>query len=369
MFVRILALIRKEFLAILKDPKIRISILLPPIIQLFIFAQAATLDVKNVPIGILNRDAGERAFELTQRFQGTPFFSQIVYLKGEPEIRPFLDGQKGVLVVSFDETFSRNLDQDKPSTVQLILDGRKSNTAQILLGYVSNIISQYNRDFSAKANIKQQNTQIVPRFWFNPNLLYTWYNIPSLVATLSMLSCLVVVTQSVAREKELGTFDQLLVSPLLPIDILIGKIVPGLFMGMFEGFGLLIAGTLIFGVPITGSLLLFLLGQFFFVASTSGVGLFISALCSTQQQAMLGTFLFIVPSILISGFATPVENMPGWLQFISHLMPLKYMLIITKGIILKAMPISVVLSNIWPMAIIAVCNLTGAGLFFKKRLQ
>jgi ABC-2 type transport system permease protein len=369
MFARIYALIIKEFLAVLKDPKIRITILLPPVLQLFIFTQAATLDVRNVPVGILNRDSGEKSFELTERFQGTPFFSRIAYLKSEEEIKPFLDEQKGVMVISFDETFSRNLDQKKPSTVQLLLDGRKSNTAQILLEYVSTIIEQYNENISAEAKIKQENTKIFPRFWFNSNLLFTWYNIPCLVATLSMITCLVVVTQSICREKELGTFDQLLVSPLLPLDIVIGKIVPGILIGMFEGTCLLIAGLLVYQIPFTGSILLFFLAQFFFVAAISGVGLFISALSSTQQQGMLGTFFFVVPSILLSGFATPVENMPVWLQPVSDFMPLKYMLIVSKGLFLKAMPFHIVFSNVWPMALIAFFTVTGAGIFFKKRLQ
>lgn len=369
MFLRICALIRKELLAVLKDRKIRISILVTPVIQLIIFTQAATLDVKNVPIGILNQDSGEHAFELTQRLQGTSFFSKIIYLKGDQEVQPFLDEQKGIMVAVFDEEFSRNLDRGKPSNIQLVLDGRKSNSAQILLGYVSNIIEQYNLEYCAKAHIQQQNIRAFPRFWFNPNLLYTWYNIPCLFGALSMVSCLVVITQSICREKELGTFDQLLVSPLTSQDIIIGKLVPGILIGMFEGFCLFVVGKFIYQVPFNGSLFLFFLSQFVFVSAISGIGLFISALCSTQQQGMLGTFFLVVPSILLSGFATPIENMPFWLQPVTYLIPLKYMLIITKGLYLKAMPITVVLSYLWPMVLIALCTVFGAALFFKKRLQ
>lgn len=369
MLKRILALIWKELLATMRDPKSRISILLPPIIQLLVFTQAATLDVKNVPIGILNRDNGEQGFELVQRIHGTPFFNRIYYLKGVEEIAPFIDNQKGVIVLSIDEQFSRNLDHDLPAEVQIILDGRKSNTAQIITGYVSNIVQQFNEDFAAKAGIKQQNARIFPRFWYNPNALYTWYNIPSLVCTLTMLACLVVTTQSVARERELGTFDQLLVSPLVTLEILIGKIIPGILVGMLEGTFLMCVGILIFQVPFTGSLLLFFLSQFVFVCSISGIGLFISSLSSTQQQAMLGTFVFMLPSVLLSGFATPIENMPPWLQPFTYLMPLRYMLINTKGIFLKAMPADILLSNTWPMAIIAVFTLSIAALFFRKRFQ
>ncbi len=369
MINRILSLIWKELLAVLRDSRSRLSILLPPIIQLLIFTYAATLDVKNVPIGILNRDCGEQAFELVQRFHGTPFFNRIIYLRGVEEIAPFIDNQKGVMVVSIDEQFSRNLDQNQPAEVQVILDGRKSNTAQILSGYTTNIVQQFNLDYAERAGVKLPNAQIYPRFWFNPNQLYYWYNIPSLVATLSMLACLVVTTQSIARERELGTFDQLLVSPLSPFEILVGKAIPGILIGMLEGSFLLFVGTLGFQVPFSGSLGLFFLGQFIFVTAISGVGLFISSLSSTQQQAMLGTFVFMLPSILLAGFATPIENMPEWLQPFTYLIPLRYMLVISKGIFLKAMSADIVFSNVWPMIIIAFFTLASAGLFFKKRIQ
>lgn len=366
MLQRILALIWKELLATMRDPKSRISILAPPIIQLLIFASAATLDVKNVPIGILNRDNGEQAFELVQRFYGTPFFNKIVCLNAVEEIGPFIDNQKGVMVVSIDEQFSRNLDQKLPANIQVILDGRKSNTAQILSGYTAQILDQFNSDFAAKAGIPQQNARLFPRYWYNPNALYYWFNIPSLVCTLTMIACLVVTTQSIARERELGTFDQLLVSPLVNFEILIGKTVPGILVGMLEGVFLLVVGTLVYQVPFTGSILLFLVSQFIFVCSISGIGLFISSLCSTQQQAMLGTFVFMMPSTLLSGFATPIENMPNWLQPLTYFIPLRYMLINTKGVFLKAMHADIVFSNIWPMALIALANLTIAAFFFRK---
>ena len=344
MFLRLIAVVVKEFLATLKDPKSRISILLPPIIQLLVFTPAATLDVRNVPIGILNRDSGKQAFELTERFQGSPFFKKVTALSSEKEIAPFIDEQKGVMVLFIDETFSRNLLEKRPAPLQLILDGRKSNTAQILMGYAQSIVKQFGKEIEKKDSSFK--AEMIPRFWYNPNLLYSWYNIPSLVATLSMLACLIVTTQSVARERELGTFDQLLVSPLSSFEILVGKTIPGVVIGMAEGIFLMALGLLIYQVPFEGSFLLFLLAQFVFVLAISGVGLLISSLSFTQQQAMLGTFVFMLPSILLSGFATPVENMPLWLQPVTYLIPLKYMLILSKGIFLKAMPASMIFKQI-----------------------
>ncbi|PIS03468.1 MAG: hypothetical protein COT85_00030 [Chlamydiae bacterium CG10_big_fil_rev_8_21_14_0_10_42_34] len=367
---QILSLVYKELLAVLRDTKVRIAILVPPLFQLFIFTFAATLDVKDVPIGILNRDSGEQGFELVERFYGSKTFNKkITFLKSVEQIAPFLDNQKGIMVVSIDEQFSRNLDAGKPSTVQLICDGRKTNTAQILAGYAGELINRYNNDYTATVGRVVQKVDLVPRTWFNPNRIYFWYNIPCLVAILAMLTCLVVTTQSVARERELGTFDQLLVSPLIPVQIVIGKIIPGILVGLFEGALMLTVGTLVLGVPFTGSLFLYFLSLFVFVSSMSGVGLFISSICSTQQQAMLGTFIFMLPTVLLSGFATPVENMPTWLQPVTNLINLKFMLIISKGLFLKALPARIVFENLWPILLIGVFNVVGAGLFFRRRIQ
>jgi ABC-2 type transport system permease protein len=366
---RILTLIWKELMQAVRDPKTRISLLAPPVVQLFIFTFAATLDVKNVPIGIFNRDNGKKSFELVQRFRGAPTFSKIYYLNAIEEVTPFIENQKGVMVVSLDEQFSRNLEIKKTATVQLILDGRKSNTAQILAGYASSIIQRFNEDNAAETKTKVQNAQLKPYNWYNPNLIYYWYNIPSLFVTLSMLTCLVVTTNAVARERELGTFDQLLVSPLSPFEIVVGKIVPGVIVGFFEGLLLLIVGVLIFRVPFVGSFFLLLFSLLIFIFAIGGVGLLISSLSSTQQQAMLGTFVAMVPSVLLSGFATPIENMPAWLQPVTYVIPLRYMLLISKGIFLKDLPASVILNNTWPLAIIALVNLLGAGFLFRRRLQ
>lgn len=369
MWSRILALIWKELLAILKDNKSRIAILTPPILQLFVFAFAATLDVKNVTIGILNLDNGEQAFELVQRFQGSPIFSKIFYLKKVQDIETFINNQKGVMVVFIEDQFSRNIDAGRKADVQLILDGRKSNTAQILAGYTTTILYKFNNDIAAKMGIKQQNVQLVTRNWYNPNITYYWYNISSFVAILAMLACLVVTSQSVSRERELGTFDQLLVSPLLSFEILIGKIIPGLIIGMAETVAMLAIGVFLLEVPFVGSVSLFLFSMFIFVFSVSGVGLFISSLSTTQQQALLGIFVFMLPSVLISGFATPIENMPHWLQPVTYAIPLRYMLVISKGLFLKDLSFRIVMENVWPMAFISLFTIAGAIICFRRRLE
>lgn len=369
MWSRILTLIHKEILAVWRDKKSRFVLIVPPIIQLMVFSMAATLDVKNVPIAILNQDNGAESIELLQRFHGSPTFNKILYLNSVEEIAPVIDNQKAVMVIHLDEQFSRNLRAGNQADVQLILDGRKSNTSQIVQGYAAAIIEQYNADFTHQVNYPQQKTEIFPRYWYNPNLLYYWFNVPNLSGVLTMLIALTVTGLSVARERELGTFDQLLVSPLQPIEILIGKTVPGIIIGLIEGSIIVFAAIWIFQIPFTGSLLLLYLSMFVFVLAIIGVGLFISSLCSTQQQAILGAFVFMTPAVTLSGYATPIENMPDWLQQATVINPLRYYLIIAKGLFLKDMPASIVFENIWPMALIALCNLTGAAWFFRRRLE
>lgn len=369
MLGRIWALLIKEIIAVWRDKKSRIVLVVPPITQLFIFAWAATLDVTNVPIGILNRDNGAEAYEFVQRFHGSPVFTKIAYLKSVEEIAPFIDNQRGLMVLHLDEQFSRNLNEGKVADVQVILDGRKSNTTQILFGYASQIINQFNQDFASKVGFRQQQAQIVPRNWFNPNLLYYWYNVPCLCGILAMLTSLTVTALSIARERELGTFDQLLVSPIRPIEILIGKALPAIFIGMMEGTLIIVAALFVFQIPFTGSFLWLYFSMFIFVSAIVGAGLFISSLCSTQQQAILGTFIFMVPSVSLSGFATPIENMPVIVQYFTHLLPLRYFLVIAKGSFLKTLPPHVILNNIWPMALLACFTLSMATWLFRRRLE
>jgi ABC-2 type transport system permease protein len=369
MIQSILALIHKELLAVWRDKKSRSVLIFPPLFQLLIFSLAGTLDVKNVSIGILNLDNGAESFELLQRFRGSPTFTHIIYLQSVEDITRVIDNQQAVLVIHIDEQFSRNLRAQKSADVQLILDGRKSNTSQIVQGYANTIINQFNHDFAARANIPQQRTEIFPRNWFNPNLLYYWFNVPNLSGVLTMLIGLTVTALSVARERELGTFDQLLVSPLQPIEILIGKTIPALIIGLIEGTVIISAAIFVFQIPFIGSVALLYASMFVFILSIIGVGLFISSLSMTQQQAILGSFVFMTPAVTLSGYATPIENMPYWLQQVTLINPLRYYLVIAKGLFLKDMPAYIVFENVWPMAVIACFTLMGASWFFRKRLQ
>ena len=210
---------------------------------------------------------------------------------------------------------------------------------------------------------------IVPRNWFNPNLIYQWFMVPNLIASIALLIGLIVTALSIARERELGTLDQLLVSPLRTSEIMLGKLTPPMFIGLFNITIYILAAVFFFDVPLRGSLLFLYGGAIFYLAAVVGVGLFISAMAMTQQQAILGAFLFIVPAMLLSGFATPIENMPAWLQPVTLINPLRYFLVIVNGVFLRDLPIGEVVKNTVPLALIAVGTLSAAAWLFRRRLE
>lgn len=364
----IYSLIIKEFLAVWQDKKSRIILIIPPILQLFIFAFVATLEVTGVSIAILNRDEGKLSYELVERLRGVSFIKELRYIDSNLAMRDEIDRQRSIAAIHIDENFSKDIFKKKRAKVQIILDGRRSNSSQIVEGYLAKIINDYGSELFKKRE-KYKDPILISRNWFNPNLIYRWFTVPGLVAILTMFTGLLVSSLSVARERELGTFDQLLVAPLRIFDILIGKTFPGVVIGMAEGSIILVVAIFIFRIPFTGSIFILYLSMFLFVLSVVGVGLFLSSICRTQQQALLAVYLFMSTSVILSGFATPVDNMPIWLQKITYINPLRFFIVIIRGIFLKAMPPSLVFRNLIPISISAFFNLLVASLFFKRRLE
>ncbi len=370
MWIRIKALIVKELLAMLRDKRARFTLIVPPLLQLFILAQAITLEVKNISVVIFNQDAGWYSHELYERTKGSPYFTHVYNVSSHQALQKLIDNQKALIGIEINSDFSRILGKKQPAEVQLILDGRRSNAAQIAQLYILKIIQRFNTDIQIK-----QNNYVPPqvigvfRSWFNPNLDYLLYTVPCLVGILSMMLGLLVTALSVAREREMGNFDQLLVSPLQTWEILVGKMLPAMIIGISESTVIMIISMVLYKIPFHGSLLLFYFSMIVFITSIIGVGLFISALSQTQQQAMLGSFVFMVPTMLLSGFATPIENMPVWLQPVSWFIPITHFFIIIKGVFLKDMSAAEVLWNAWPMALIALFTLSVAGWMFKRRLE
>lgn len=366
MLFRIRALVIKELLANLRDRKSRLVLIIPPLVQLLVFSFAATQEVKNQTLAILNEDRGEMALELERDFAAAGLFSRTIRLDHPGQIAGVIDRQEAMALLWIPPDFSRDLKRGTTATASLTLDGRRTNAAQIVNGSAQRILARYRAGLTGTP--RGPVLAIEERTWFNPNLEFRWYTVPSLVCILTCVIGLLVTGLSVAREREMGTFEQLLVSPLHPAEILIGKALPALLVAALEGGAIILFGVFLLHVPFNGSLPLLYASLLVFLLAIIGVGLFVSSLAMTQQQAVLGAFLFLVPAVILSGFASPIENMPDWLQLLTYLNPLRYFMTVTRGVFLKDISPGMVWDQTWPMALIATVTLTLAGWLFRRRM-
>jgi ABC-2 type transport system permease protein len=368
MWIRLQALIIKELLAAFRDPRARIALILPPLIQFFLFAYAATLEVSNVPVGVLNQDWGAASIQLIARFERASAFSEIRHYSNPVEAQAAIDRQDVMVVVEIGQDFSRKLAAGVTPTVQLLLDGRKSNSAQLVNSYIGMIVQKYAVDYAAGEAVSPP-SEIVDRSWYNPNREYRTAMVPTLIGSLTMSTVLMIVGMSVARERELGTFEQLLVSPLQPLEIVAGKAVPGLIVGLGQGVAITLIVIFVFGIKLTGSPLVLFAGLTVFLLAVIGVALFISSLVSNQQQAMMGIMVFMMPAMMLSGFTAPVQNMPFWLQPVALINPLTHFIVIIRGVFLRDMPLDLIAERIWPMAATALVTIGAAAWLFQRRAQ
>ncbi|MGD8830240.1 MAG: ABC transporter permease, partial [Pseudomonadales bacterium] len=340
----------------------------PPVIQLLVFGYAASFDVNHVALAVHDADNGAAARALVARFESSEAFDRVATLSSREQVAAVIDEQRAMMVLSIGPDFSRRLARGESGGLQLIVDGRNSNTALIALGYARAIVTAFNQDWAAAHGLSGPPGSLVVRAWYNENLLSRWFVVPGIVALLTLVVTLVVTALSVAREREAGTFDQLLVTPLLPAEVLLGKALPGMIIGTVEAtFGILVV-VFWFDVPLRGSLLALYLGIWLFLLSAIGIGVTISSLSKTQQQALLGAFLFLVPAVILSGFATPIENMPDLVQTLTYANPLRYVLVIVRGVFLQGAGLDELAGQYWPMAVIAGTTLVTAGWLFRHRM-
>lgn len=369
MIKRILALIRKEFLLIWKDKKSRMIIIVPPIMQLLIFSHAATMEVRNIDMVVLDKSNTVQSRELINEFKHSRWFEHVIVVENENQVAQMVRSRKVQMALCINTDFAKKLMQNRQTSVQLILDGRQTNVAGIANGYAASIIAQYeNEHFPQRSkNIPKINLEV--RNWFNPNLIYLWYTVISLITILATSTALVLTSLSIAREREMGTFDQLIVSPLSSFEILVGKTIPPLIISLvvttIMGFLVLI----IFKIPFHGSAFLYFFSLLIYLLSVLGMGLFISSICKTQQQAILGAFTFQMPAILLSGYISPVEDMPIIFQHLTLINPIRFFLVIIKGVSLKAMPAHYVYENLIPLFLISILTLSAASWMFKRNLD
>jgi ABC-2 type transport system permease protein len=364
----IIALAIKEFLALFRDKRSRMVIIAPPIMQLIIFGFAATYDLNHVPIAIYNQDRGQVSRDLISQFEGSPSFKIIQNISHDNEVSPLINNRDALLVLTIGPNFSANLLRGEQASLQAVFDGRNSNTAMISMNYLQTILLDFNQAWLKKQGKKGQKVTLEIRNWHNENLRSQWFIIPGIVGLLTLVVTLLVTALSVAREREAGTFDQLMITPLRPYEILIGKAIPGIVIGLFEASLIILLAVLFFDIPLRGDLGALYLGLILFILSATGVGLMISSIAVTQQQAILGAFMFLVPAVILSGFSTPIANMPEVLQYLTLLDPLRYFLIIVRGVFLEGDSYAVLFNQYWPMAIIGLVSLSFAGWLFRHRM-
>jgi len=367
--LRILALTRKELLAVLKDPRARMSLLLPPILQCLIFGYAASYDLNHVPYAVLDRSHGVAAQSLLAGFDGTGLFERVASLATEAQARDFIDDRRALLVLEIPADFARRLAAGRTADVQIIADGRNSNTAGTALGYAQAVVNDFNAAWRAGHGQPGPPVTVAMRAWYNPNLMTRWNMLPGLIGTLTMIQTLMLTAMSVAREREQGTFDQLLVTPFRPAEIMAGKALPSMLIGIVQATGVLLVAQLWFRIPFAGSYVTLYAGLTLFVLAAVGIGLVVSALCQTMQQAMLFSFILIMPFTLLSGLTTPISNMPRSLQYFTLGDPLRYAIDIGQRVYLEGAGVAVLLPDFWPLALIAAVTLAAASWLFRYRLQ
>jgi len=365
--MKVFALTVKELLAVLRDRRSRFVIIGPPIIQILVFSYAASFDLNHVSVAIYDEDHSVWSRQLTTAVTGAPAFDTVVSIDHESQIADVIEDREVLVVLRIASDFSESLLAGNTGRVQVIVDGRNSNTAMIALSYISEIVADLNRQWAADANLPVPAVLQV-RARYNPNLDSRWFIVPGIIGLITLVVAMVVTSLSVAREREFGTFDQLLVTPLTPVEILLGKILPAFLIGTVEATFLLLIVVFWFEIPLRGSVLGLYLGLWLFLLSAVGVGLLISSISVTQQQALLGAFMFLVPAVILSGFATPIANMSVAVQYLSYINPLRYFVVVLREVFLTGATPDMLWPEYWPMALIGVLTLAFAAWLFRNRL-
>ena len=348
---RVLHLMRKELLELRKDPRLFGVVILAPIIQLNVLGYAATTDVKDIPIAIVDADRSTASRGLIQRFETSANFKIVAMPGSTSEIDSYLDRGEAWMVLSIPPDYGRRVGSGRPTTIQVVADGTDSNSTGVAMGYAQTLIGGYVQDLAADAAPGVPVTGLVEpeiRVWFNPRLESRDFMIPGIVALLLLVITTNLSAMAIVREKEVGTLEQLNVTPLARWELITGKLVPYALIGIIDVILVLIVAIYWFEVPMRGSIPLLFGMCLIYLLSTLGLGLFVSTISQTQQQAMMTTiFFFLTPMMYLSGFIFPIENMPHWIQPLTYLIPLRYFLVIVRGIFQKGVGLEI----LWPQAL------------------
>ena len=376
MFKRVRYILVKELIQALRDKRMRITLIVPPILQLIIFGYAANLDVKHIPTAVRDLDQSVDSRDLISRFGSSKYFDVVSFPQTPKEVEDLIRKGRVTLSIEIPVDFSRKLKKGDTATVQILLDGTESNTGTIALGYVNQILSEYSTALLVKrlnragmADFEESGVELQNRTWFNPNFESRLFYIPGVIGSIAFLIPIILTAQAIVREREIGTLEQIMVTPIRPWELMVGKTLPFALIGLLDAVMIAFIGVHWFGVPLHGNPVILLLGTVLFLMSSVGIGLFISTISSTQQQAQISIFFFNMPAFTLSGFAFPIENMPTWIQYLTYVNPLRYFLVIIRGIFLKGNGLDILWPQMLALAILGGLMILLSSLRFQKRLK
>jgi len=377
MLARLKQMLIKEFIQVFRDKRTRFVLFGPPIIQMLIFGYAATFEIHHVPTVVLDLDHSQESRDLISRFSSSPYFDVQRQLTDYRQIGDLIDRGKATVGLDIDAGFAQKLRKGQTAPLQVIVDATNSNTALIASGYITQIALGFAQDYqkdriyriSPQMLEQMPSVQLEPRPWYNPDLRSRWFFIPGIVGSLTLVLVVVLTAFAVVREREIGTLEQIMVTPIRPAEFILGKTLPFFLIGLFDVSLIATVGTLWFQVPFRGQILVLFAGATLFLLCMLGVGLLISTVSSTQQQAMVTAFFFIMPAITFSGFGFPISTMPQWLQYLTYLSPLRYFLVVLRGTYLKGVGMEILWPQMAAMAVLGVSLLTVAVLRFHKALD
>jgi drug efflux transport system permease protein len=375
MWERIKHMLVKEFIEVFRDPRMKAFIFVVPVMQLLIFSYAASTDVRHIATAVYDFDNTVSSRELVSRFVNSGYFDVVEYISSDARERELLDRGKVQTVLHVDRGFEGDLRAGRSAPVQMIVDGTDSNTAGIVLGYSSTIVQQFSQAVLAKRIERIRGVVRLPgqvtlqtRTWFNENLESRTYFVPGVIALMITLLTLLLTSMAIVREKEIGTMEQIMVTPIRPVEFILGKTLPFALVSFVDLVLVTLVGVLWFEIPIRGSFVLLVFATSVYLLSTLGVGLLISTVSGTQQQAMMSTFFFFMPAVLLSGFMFPIADMPVAVQWLTYLNPMRYAMVILRGIFLKGVGLSILWPQIAALAVMGVTALGVASRRFRKTL-
>lgn len=375
MFDRLRAMLIKEFIQVFRDPRMRIVLFVLPALQTVIFGYAVNMDVRNIPTAIYDRDNSSESRDLQAIVASSGHFRITEWIGSDGEARTLLDRGAVRVVLQINHGFSNELRRGATVPVQVLLDGSDSNTAGVIMGYLGRLSMEYNtklqRDFIRRrmgAMPQIGRVELASRAWFNENMESPPFYVPAVITNILFVITMLLSAMAIVREKEIGTIEQVIVTPIRKGEFILGKTLPFVLIGYIDVALISLVGWLVFAVPLRGSMLLLFLATTLFLMSSLGIGLLISTVSQTQQQAMIAAFFVIFPAMLLSGFAFPIENMPLPVQWLTLLNPLRYYMVIIRGIFLKGVGVAVLWQQMAALALIGVAVLLTAIRRFRKSL-